>query len=114
MLYDGYFPGERELVQGQLYSGTFMETDMTQFNNMAEVKLTNGEEIMVVYPEGRVEDIRITVAGDDKNMPQYTVFAALEMSAKNAVVISLSEEEVSKIQISYTSEGKPICIPLAD
>ena len=114
LLYDGYFPGERELVQGQLYSGTFMETDMTQFNNMAEVKLTNGEEIMVVYPEGRVEDIRITVAGDDKNMPQYTVFAALEMSAKNAVVISLSEEEVSKIQISYTSEGKPICIPLAD
>lgn len=114
LLYDGYFPAERELVQGTLHAGTFMQTDMTQFNNMAEVNLTNGEEIMVVYPEGRVEDIRITVDGDGKNMPQYTVFAALEMSARNAVVISLSEDELSKINVSYTAEGNSVSIPLVD
>ena len=112
LIYDGYFPAERELVQGNLLTGSFMDTDMEQFNNMAEVNLTTGEEIMVIYPEGRVEDIRISVAGDGKNIPEYTVFAALEMSSRNAIVISLSEHEMSKITVSYSSEGNTASIPL--
>ena len=112
LIYDGYFPAERELVQGNLLTGSFMDTDMEQFNNMAEVNLTTGEEIMVIYPEGRVEDILISVAGDGKNIPEYTVFAALEMSSRNAIVISLSEHEMSKITVSYSSEGNTASIPL--
>ena len=112
LIYDGYFPAERELVQGNMLTGSFMETDMLQFNNMAEINLTTGEEIMVVYPEGRVEDIRIILAGDGKNMPEYTVFAALEMSANNAVIISLSENDISKVTVSYTAEGSRVTVPL--
>ena len=67
---------------------------------------------MVIYPEGRVEDIRISVAGDGKNIPEYTLFAALEMSSRNAIVISLSEHEMSKITVSYSSEGNTDSIPL--
>ena len=114
LIYDGYFPAERELIQGQMRTATFMETDMEQFNNMAEVNLTTGEEIMVIYPEGKVEDIRIAIAGDGKNMPDYTVFAALEMSTNNAVVLSLSEEEMEKVTVSYSAEGSTTEISLAD
>ncbi len=112
LIYDGYFPAERELIEGKMLSGSFMDTDMEQFNNMAEVNLATGEEIMVVYPEGRVEDIRINVAGDGKNMPDYTVFAALEMSFRNAVVVSLSEHQMDQISVSYSAEGKTETIPL--
>lgn len=105
LIYDGYFPAERELVQGKMQASPFMDTDMTQFNNMEEVKLTSGEEIVVAYPEGKVEDIRIIMSGDGKNMPEYTVFAALEMSSNNAVVLSIATEDVERISICYLSEG---------
>ena len=112
LIYDGYFPAERERIEGTMLTGTFMDTDMEQFNNMAEVNLVTGEELMVVYPEGRVEDIRIHVAGDGKNMPDYTVFAALEMSFRNAVVISLSEHQMEKISVLYSASEKVETIPL--
>ena len=105
LIYDGYFPAERELVQGKMQASPFMDTDMTQFNNMEEVKLTSGEEIVVAYPEGKVEDIRIIMSGDGKNMPEYTVFAALEMSSNNAVVLSIATEDVERFSIDYLSEG---------
>lgn len=114
LIYDGYFPAEREQVNGKLLSGMFFDTDMEQFNNMAEVNLTTGESIFVVYPEGRVEDVRIIVPGDDMNMPSYTVFAALEMSSNNAVILSLTQEEAEKISIAYMTEGTPKSLAFAE
>jgi len=114
LIYDGYFPAEREQIHGSMQTGSFMNTDMEQFNNMAEVTLVTGEEIMVVYPEGRVEDIRIVLPGDGMNMPEYTVFAAFEMSDKDAVVISLSKEMINGITIAYSSGNTSVTIPLSE
>lgn len=113
LIYDGYFPAEREVVEGTMHTGSFMETDMEQFENMAEVTLTTGEEIMVIYPEGIVEDVRINIAGDGVNMPEYTVFAALEMSSTNAVVMSLSADLIDSVTISHTQNGIEESLPLA-
>lgn len=104
LIYDGYFPAERELVQGYIQSGSFMDTDMEQFNNIAEVKITTGEEIIVIYPEGTVENVRIVMPGDEMNVPEYTVFAALEMSSNNAVVLSVANEAVEHISVHYSSD----------
>ena len=114
LIYDGYFPAERQLIEGSMRSGSFMDTDMEQFDNMAEVNLVAGEEIIVAYPEGSVEDIRITIPGNGMNMPDYTVFAAFEMSDKDAVVISLPEESMDGILISYYSGSNHETIPLAE
>jgi len=105
LIYDGYFPAEREQVQGKLTSGLFMEMDMTQFNSMAEVTLTPDEPLIVVYPEGKVENIRVIVPGNGKNIPSYTAFAALEMSQNNAVLMSATREETGLISVEYMSEG---------
>lgn len=114
LIYDGYFPEEREQVYGSVHTGSFTLTDMEQFSNMAEVTLVTGEEILVAYPDGKVEDVRIVIPGDGMNMPDYTVFAALEMSDHDAVVISLSEEMIEGINIAYTSDGTSVTIPLSE
>lgn len=114
LIYDGYFPAERELVNGTMQSAKFMDTDMTQFNNMAEVNLSSGEEIIVVYPDGKIEDVRITIPGDDKNMPEYTVFAALEMSPNNAVVLSVTKEDAERINVQYMSEDNLATLSIAE
>jgi hypothetical protein len=80
LIYDGYFPAEREEVHGRSTSTAFEDTDMVQFNSMAEVALTPGESTVVVYPDGKVEDIRIVTPGDGMSIPEYTVFAAFEMA----------------------------------
>ena len=113
ILYDGYFPAERDQSEGTIYTGSFMETDMEQFDNMAEVTLDAGEEILVVYPEGTVEDVRVSIADNGKNLSSYTVFAALEMSANNAVVLSVSEEVMNNTTIAYISNDELFQIPLA-
>lgn len=105
LIYDGYFPEEREHVEGKLTSGLFMTTDMEQFNSMAEVTFAEGESIIVIYPEGKVEDIRIVAAGDGKNKPSYTAFAALEMSPNNAVLLGVTQEDAKYISIEYMTEG---------
>ena len=46
-------------------------------------------------------------------MPEYTAFAAYEMSNKNAAIISLSKEDIANINISYTSGDKQETIPLS-
>ena len=112
LIYDGYFPEERQVVEGIMQTGTFMDTDMEQFNNMAEVILADGNDLFVVYPEGTVEDIRVHVPGDGMTMPAYTVFAALEMSNKDAVVLNIPAQTAADVQIGYQSVGKTYTIPL--
>ena len=114
LIYDGYFPAEREEVHGRLTSTAFEDTDMVQFNSMAEVALTPGESTVVVYPDGKVEDIRIVTPGDGMSIPEYTVFAAFEMSPNNAVVLMLSQEEVEELSVSYLSSGSIQHINLAE
>lgn len=105
LIYDGYFPEERQIVDGSMLTGTFIDTDMEQFNNMAEVILADGSELYVVYPKETVEDIRITIPGDGMSIPAYTVFAALAMSNQDAVVINVPAEIAENVEISYQSAG---------
>lgn len=112
LIYDGYFPEERQVVEGVMQTGTFMDTNMEQFNNMAEVILSDGNDLFVAYPEGTVEDIRIHVPGDGMTIPDYTVFAALEMSNKDAVVINIPVRASVEVLIDYQSNGVNYSTPL--
>lgn len=103
LIYDGYFPEERELIQGQMLASAFDVANTGNFDNMAEVNLAIGESSFVVYPEGCVENVRMYISGDNMTIPEYTVFAAFEMSDKDAVVINLEKDMVDKIRVSYTS-----------
>lgn len=105
MIYDGYFPPERQIIDGTIKTGLFSETDMEKFNNMAEIILPDSEELHVLYPAGPVENISVTVLGDKKTLPDYTVFMAFEMADKDAVVLHLPVSQTDKISINYQSSG---------
>lgn len=114
LIYDGYFPEEREQINGQMHVSAFDIADAVNFDNMAEVNLAVGESTFVAYPEGNVEDIRVDVDGDNIATPAYTVFAAFEMSDRDAVVINLEEDMVDKICVSYASANVVNTIPLSN
>ena len=113
LIYEDYLPNEKSIMEGTMKTGSFMQIDMEQFSNMAEVTLSAGEEIMVAYPVGSVEDVRIHMTGDGMNIPDYTVFAAYEMSDGDAVVISLPENDIERIAIEYYDGQETKQIPLA-
>ena len=113
LIYDGYFPAERELVQGSMRFGNFMEMDIEQFNNIAEVKLVAGESLVVIYPDGTVEDVRVTIGSEETNLPIYTVFSAMEMSSNNAVVLSVADTDVNNISVNFYANGTQQSIQLS-
>ena len=114
LIYDGYFPEERQEIFGSMLSDSFSAMDMDQFNNMAELNLSNGGESIVVYPDGSVEDIRIDVCADGISRPKYTAFAAYQMSNQDAIVIHTSEDLMNSITISYFSGSTTITTSLLE
>ena len=114
LIYDGYFPEERQEIFGSMLSDSFSAMDMDQFNNMAELNLSNDGESMVVYPDGSVEDIRIDVCADGVSRPKYTAFAAYQMSNQDAIVIHTSEDLMNSITISYFSGSTTITTSLLE
>ena len=114
LIYDGYFPEERQEIFGSMLSDSFSAMDMDQFNNMAELNFSNDGESIVVYPDGSVEDIRIDVCADGVSRPKYTAFAAYQMSNQDAIVIHTSEDLMSSITISYFSGSTTITTSLLE
>lgn len=114
LIYDGYFPAERQQLFGSLLTENFANLNMNQFNNMAELRLPNDEEAIVVYPDGAVEDIRINVCTDENNGAEYIAFAACQMSGQDAVVIRLPMNLMNTITISYFSGKTTISTPLSE
>ena len=114
LIYDGYFPAERQKIFGSLLTDRFTDLNMEQFNNMAELRLSNEEETIVLYPDGAVEDIRIVVSADGISRPKYTAFAASQMSGQDAVVLRLSKELMNLLSVSYFSGETTITMPLSE
>ena len=114
LIYDGYFPEERQQIDGKMCSAPFDIANADNYNNMAEVNLAAADAAYVVYPDGDVENIRILVSGDMVHMPDYIVFAAYEMSGKDAVIINLDHNIVERISVHYSANNENYTIPLSN
>lgn len=99
-------------MEGSLKTGKL--EDMSQYNNMIEVILADDEEKYVIYPEGTVEDIRLTIAGDNMTIPDHTVFMAFELSGRDAVILYAAKNHASNMDISYYSNNETHTINVID
>ena len=99
LLFDDYFPAERQIVDGSLNTETL--EDLSQYNNMVEVILDDEDKKIAIYPEGTVEDIQFIIAGDRVSIPEYTVFMAFELSGRDAVLLYGTEDHINNMTITY-------------
>ncbi len=112
LIYDGYFPAEQERTHGNLFTAEVSKINMEQFDNMAEVNLASGKSALAAYPNGTIKNVQILVSTDEMSMPEYTVFAAYEMSDKDAVIINVDDSDIDDIQIQYSSDNMLFAVQL--
>lgn len=112
LIYDGYFPAEQERTHGNLLTAEVSKINMEQFDNMAEVNLASGESALVAYPNGTIKNVQLLVSTDEMSMPEYTVFAAYEMSDKDAVIINVDDSDIDDIQVQYSSDNMLFAVQL--
>ena len=112
LIFDGYFPAEQERTHGNLLTAEVSKINMEQFDNMAEVNLASGESALVAYPNGTIKNVQLLVSTDEMSMPEYTVFAAYEMSDKDAIIINVDDSDIEDIQIQYASDNMLFAVQL--
>lgn len=112
LIYDGYFPAEQERTHGNLFTSEVSKINMEQFDNIAEVNLASNESALVAYPNGTIKNVQILVSTDEMSMPEHTVFAAYEMSDKDAVIINVNDSDMEDIQIQYSSDSMLFAVQL--
>ena len=103
LLYEDYFPTERNSAEGKLETGVYGEKDIEHLSYFIEINFDGEDELYLLYPVGTVEDIRITVSGDKMTIPDYTAFLAYQMSDCDAVILEMVEGFGDHLNISYQS-----------
>ncbi len=105
LLYDGYFPAERETSTGTIQATDLDETDTTQFTQIAELVLNPDGEMVFLHTQGLIWDVKIEYgAWDTANTtfsPVYTALFTGSLSPGDAIMIQSSE--ITSLRITYTS-----------
>ena len=106
LLYDDYFPTERNSAEGKLETDVYGEKDIEHLSYFVELYFEGEDELYLLYPVGTVEDIRIAVTGDKMTIPDYTAFLAYQMSDCDAIILEMVEGFGNRLNISYQSGSK--------
>ena len=112
LLYDGYFPAERETASGKIAIAAFEETDMQPFTQIAEIVLQRNGQKVVLYTDGAAQDVRIAVSASESGTEAYTVFAAHFLTPGDAIVIEASAEQLADMKLSYLSDEQSVALPI--
>lgn len=103
LLYDGYFPEERESTIGSIKASTTDETDITQFTQNAELTLDPDGQMVFLHTDSIVWDVRIEYgAWDTSNTlftPVYTPLFSGTLTPGDAIMIQ--SNELSTLRLSY-------------
>ena len=108
---DAFFPPELEECSGTVMTESVESTDMTQYTRISEVILDAEAPMYLVYCNKTVQNLRITL-NDAELGSGYTIFAAQALESTDAVIIQANPSVFHQLDISYTSGGQTITIPL--
>ena len=91
ILYDAYFPAERDASGGTLQAGSMGAVNLTDFNQIAEALIDPNGEMVFLYAKGLVWDVLIDVGAwdyaENDFVPSYTALASHTLSPGDAVMI---------------------------
>ncbi len=103
LLYDGYFPAEREATEGRIQATVLDETDTTQFSQIAELILNSEGEMVFLHTDGIAWDVKIEYGAWNTTStvftPVYTALYSCTLSPGDAIMIQ--SDELSALRLSY-------------
>lgn len=103
LLYDGYFPAERETTSGTIQTTILDETDTTQFTQIAELVLDPEGEMVFLHTSGIAWDVKIEYGAWNTSgavfTPVYTALYSSTLSPGDAIMIQ--SDELSALRLSY-------------
>lgn len=101
IIYDGYFPAERDTVSSTISASKFAETDVTGFSQITEAILDTDGEMFFLYTDGLLWDVQLDVgtwdiAGTEFNK-QYTALLSHALSPGDAIMIQSKFTDVMPV-----------------
>ena len=110
LLYDGYFPAEREVTSGNIQATALEETDLTQFTQIAELVLNPEGQMVFLHTNGIVWDVKIEYgAWDTTNTdfaPVYTALFSGALTPGDAIMIQT--DELSALRLTYFNGSETV------
>ena len=110
LLYDGYFPAERETTAGTIQATVLDETDTAQFTQIAELVLDPDAQMVFLQTDGILWDVKIEYgAWDSANInfvPVYTALFSGSLTPGDAIMIQ--SDELSSLRLTYTSGAETV------
>lgn len=100
-----YIPTMRASTTGTAKFSDFTPDLAENFTHTAEMVMDREGKMYLIYAEGTVTDIRITLTD---GAATYTVFAANSLSAGEAIMVQATEENAKNLELIYLSDGKTI------
>ncbi len=105
LLYDGYFPAERDITIGGIQATDLDNADTTQFTQIAELVLDEDGQMVFLHTDGVVWDVMIEYGAWDTSStsfaPVYTALFSGSLSPGDAIMIQSSE--LTSLRLSYTN-----------
>ena len=103
LIYDGYFPAEREAITGSIKATTADKTDVSQFTQIAELTLNADGQQVFLYTDSIIWDVKLEYGAWDVShssfAPVYTTFFSGTLSPGDAVMVQ--SDEFTALRLSY-------------
>lgn len=109
LLYDPYFPSERDTAAGLVTVKPFNEVELSTFSQIAELIADNEGTMYFAYTTGVVQDVRIWISDAASS---YTIFAAYGLSPGDGITIQAEEELLDRMSITYKNGQDIVSAPL--
>lgn len=110
LLYDGYFPAEREATAGCIYATVLDETDTARFTQIAELVLDPNEEMVFLQTDGILWDVKLEYGAWDSTsrtfVPVYTALFSASLTPGDAIMIQT--DELSSLRLTYTNGAETV------
>ena len=110
LLYDGYFPAEREATAGCIYATVLDETDTARFTQIAELVLDPNEEMVFLQTDGVLWDVKLEYGAWDSTsrtfVPVYTALFSASLTPGDAIMIQ--SDELSSLRLTYTNGAETV------
>lgn len=117
LLYDGYFPAERDTVGGTVQAIRLEDTNLDAFTQIAEGIIDADGEMVFLYTDGLVWDVQIEVgtwdAAGTEFTPAYTALFSHALSPGDAVMVqSLFSDTEPTLRLTYSTGTQTVTLYL--